>query len=271
MAGRARHRNPYHRCAGQAVRRNCRKYRQQADRGGARRAAQAGFLMRFARVAAGSVGFVSYALLRFEINVRGASVMGFVGAGGIGQEFVESDPQILLLGCQRHPFAHHRHRHVDRHRHGRVRRRLFGWRSSAHELFSFENQAGIVRAKYPDIFRPAWWRRAKPQWALAGRLRFFCSGWSISTFSFTELSDGMASWLDPFGDDCRPILAPGRKCWNICMRSERRFRSRFSARCGGRCWRYRYHLLAARNVVANRIGCAFRCAAASIPSAVSIP
>ena len=30
--------------------------------------------------------FASYALLRFEINVRGAAVMGFVGAGGIGQE-----------------------------------------------------------------------------------------------------------------------------------------------------------------------------------------
>jgi phosphonate transport system permease protein len=30
--------------------------------------------------------FLSYALLRFEVNVRGASVIGFVGAGGIGQE-----------------------------------------------------------------------------------------------------------------------------------------------------------------------------------------
>jgi len=29
---------------------------------------------------------LSYAILRFEINVRGASVIGFVGAGGIGQE-----------------------------------------------------------------------------------------------------------------------------------------------------------------------------------------
>ncbi|WP_375408280.1 phosphonate ABC transporter, permease protein PhnE [uncultured Methylobacterium sp.] len=32
--------------------------------------------------------FASYGLLRFEINVRGAGVMGFVGAGGIGQEFL---------------------------------------------------------------------------------------------------------------------------------------------------------------------------------------
>jgi len=29
---------------------------------------------------------VSYTLLRFEINVRGAAIIGFVGAGGIGQE-----------------------------------------------------------------------------------------------------------------------------------------------------------------------------------------
>ena len=31
-------------------------------------------------------GFFSYALLRFEINVRSSTIMGFVGAGGIGME-----------------------------------------------------------------------------------------------------------------------------------------------------------------------------------------
>lgn len=31
-------------------------------------------------------GFFSYALLRFEINVRSSTIIGFVGAGGIGQE-----------------------------------------------------------------------------------------------------------------------------------------------------------------------------------------
>ena len=30
--------------------------------------------------------YLSYALLRFEINVRSSSILGFVGAGGIGQE-----------------------------------------------------------------------------------------------------------------------------------------------------------------------------------------
>jgi phosphonate transport system permease protein len=32
-------------------------------------------------------GFLSYTLLRFEINVRSSTIIGFVGAGGIGQEF----------------------------------------------------------------------------------------------------------------------------------------------------------------------------------------
>ncbi len=32
--------------------------------------------------------YASYGLLRFEINVRGAAVIGFVGAGGIGQELL---------------------------------------------------------------------------------------------------------------------------------------------------------------------------------------
>ncbi len=44
--------------------------------------------MRFAVLPQVSAGYASYALLRFEINVREASVMGFVGAGGIGQELI---------------------------------------------------------------------------------------------------------------------------------------------------------------------------------------
>ena len=34
--------------------------------------------------------FTSYTLLRFEINVRSASILGFVGAGGIGKELLSS-------------------------------------------------------------------------------------------------------------------------------------------------------------------------------------
>jgi phosphonate transport system permease protein len=47
-------------------------------------------MARFAVVPQVLPGFVSYALLRFEVNVRGAAVLGFVGAGGIGQDLVEA-------------------------------------------------------------------------------------------------------------------------------------------------------------------------------------
>jgi phosphonate transport system permease protein len=46
--------------------------------------------IRFAVVPQVLSNLVSYTLLRFEINVRGASVMGFVGAGGIGKELLSS-------------------------------------------------------------------------------------------------------------------------------------------------------------------------------------
>jgi phosphonate transport system permease protein len=44
--------------------------------------------MRFAALPQVAAGFAGYSLLRFEINVRESSVMGFVGAGGIGQELI---------------------------------------------------------------------------------------------------------------------------------------------------------------------------------------
>lgn len=47
-------------------------------------------IIRFAVVPQVLSNFASYALLRFEINVRGASIMGFVGAGGIGQDLIEA-------------------------------------------------------------------------------------------------------------------------------------------------------------------------------------
>lgn len=60
--------------------------------------------VRFAVLPQVMPGFASYTLLRFEINVREASVMGFVGAGGIGQELVAavrkffySDVSAILL------------------------------------------------------------------------------------------------------------------------------------------------------------------------------
>jgi phosphonate transport system permease protein len=61
-------------------------------------------MLRYAVVPQVLPNYASYALLRFEINVRGASVIGFVGAGGIGQElmfvirqFVYVDISALVL------------------------------------------------------------------------------------------------------------------------------------------------------------------------------
>lgn len=60
--------------------------------------------VRYAAVPQVLSNFVSYSLLRFEINVRSAAVMGFVGAGGIGQTLIEyirkfyySDVSAVLL------------------------------------------------------------------------------------------------------------------------------------------------------------------------------
>jgi len=60
--------------------------------------------IRFAVVPQVMASFASYTLLRFEINVREASVMGFVGAGGVGQEllvavrkFYYSDVSAILI------------------------------------------------------------------------------------------------------------------------------------------------------------------------------
>ena len=60
---------------------------------------------RFAVLPQVAPSLLSYALLRFEINLRSASVIGFVGAGGIGEElykviafnYYEEISAILLL------------------------------------------------------------------------------------------------------------------------------------------------------------------------------
>lgn len=61
-------------------------------------------VVRYAVVPQVLPNFASYALLRFEINARSATVIGFVGAGGIGQDLLEairkfyySDVSAILL------------------------------------------------------------------------------------------------------------------------------------------------------------------------------
>jgi phosphonate transport system permease protein len=43
--------------------------------------------IRFGAVPQVLPNIISYTLLRFEINVRSSSIIGYVGAGGLGQEF----------------------------------------------------------------------------------------------------------------------------------------------------------------------------------------
>lgn len=52
-------------------------------------------MIRYAVMPQVTPNFLSYTLLRFEINVRAASVVGFVGAGGIGQELMTSIRQFI--------------------------------------------------------------------------------------------------------------------------------------------------------------------------------
>lgn len=46
--------------------------------------------MRYGALPQTMSNFVSYALLRFEINVRSSTILGFVGAGGIGMDLIEA-------------------------------------------------------------------------------------------------------------------------------------------------------------------------------------
>ncbi len=46
--------------------------------------------IRYAALPQVIASFATFALLRFEINVRGATVLGFVGAGGIGMDLMEA-------------------------------------------------------------------------------------------------------------------------------------------------------------------------------------
>jgi phosphonate transport system permease protein len=46
--------------------------------------------IRFAVLPQVLAGFSSYTILRFEINVREAAVLGYVGAGGIGEKLIEA-------------------------------------------------------------------------------------------------------------------------------------------------------------------------------------
>ena len=56
--------------------------------------------------------YMSYTFWRIELNVRSATIVGFVGAGGIGHDLFTS---ILFRRCRGHPPDRRRDHHGDRH------------------------------------------------------------------------------------------------------------------------------------------------------------
>ena len=72
-------------------------------------------VIRYAALPQVIASFASFALLRFEINVRGATVLGFVGARRHRPGPDGGDSQVLLFRRQRDPGPHHRGGDDDRH------------------------------------------------------------------------------------------------------------------------------------------------------------
>ena len=139
--------------------------------------------------------FASYALLRFEINVRGAAVMGFVGAGGIGQDLMEairkfyySDVSAILLLIIVTVMV------IDL-AHRAAAARLD--RTGAAAMSSTLRQAALadldgLRARHPDVFRTPYGRRALPDrcgGSAASVLRSTASGaWSFPSAGWARAS-----------------------------------------------------------------------------------
>ena len=111
--------------------------------------------MRFAVLPQVVAGFASYTLLRFEINVRGASVMGFVGAGGIGQElfvairkFYYSDVSAILLMIIVTVFV------IDIGT-GWIRGTAVRQEAGTHEQIAGTGSGTVLQARHPGHLRPA--------------------------------------------------------------------------------------------------------------------
>ena len=146
--------------------------------------------MRFAVLPQVSAGYASYALLRFEINVREASVMGFVGAGGIGQELVVAIRKFYYSDVSAILRDHHRHRLHHRYRH-RLAARPAVRQGGADMSQLPKPDREQLRAKYPDVFdRPASARLAMPA-MIVGAFAIFVFGLVDLDFSPSKLFDGL--------------------------------------------------------------------------------
>ena len=137
--------------------------------------------MRFAVLPQVVAGFASYTLLRFEINVRGASVMGFVGAGGIGQElvvairkFYYSDVSAILLMIVAHRLCH-------RYRHRMDTRAAVRQGPSRMSKLPTPDLEGSARAISRSFRTGRYPRGLRCRRCCLARSRFSCSAWFISS------------------------------------------------------------------------------------------
>ena len=152
--------------------------------------------MRFAVLPQVSAGYASYALLRFEINVREASVMGFVGAGGIGQElvvairkFYYSDVSAILMTIIVTVFI------IDIAHRLAARPPVRQGCTGMSQLPKPDREQ--LRAKYPDVFdRPAATRLATPAMIVAA-FAVFIFGLVDLDFSPAKLFAGLSQlgWI----------------------------------------------------------------------------
>lgn len=118
--------------------------------------------------------------------------------------------------------------------------------------FGIEDRAAIVQ-RYPDVFRPNWWQRGKLTIGIGGAVALFLFGLVQLDIPFNRLSDGMVR----LGGFLRLMLPPDPGSWAEALKYLHALGETvsiaFLGTLGGALLALPVSLLAARNVVANRI------------------
>lgn len=118
--------------------------------------------------------------------------------------------------------------------------------------FGIEDRAAIVQ-RYPDVFRPNWWHRGKLTIGIGGAIALFLFGLVQLDIPFNRLSDGMVR----LGGFLRLMLPPDPGSWAEALKYLHALGETvsiaFLGTLGGALLALPVSLLAARNVIANRI------------------
>ncbi|WKA31023.1 phosphonate ABC transporter, permease protein PhnE [Bradyrhizobium roseum] len=118
--------------------------------------------------------------------------------------------------------------------------------------FDFDNRAGIAQ-RYPEVFRPDWWHRAGIAIGIGSAIALFLYGIVQLDIPFHRLSDG----LNRLGEFVRLMVPPNPGSWAEVLKYLHALGETvsiaFLGTLGGALLALPVSLLAARNVVANRI------------------